>query len=429
MAKVTVIREPLVHIHKRGDDSMKRAILVRAITVILAFAVTLIFSAIITKKNPFELFGYIVDGCFGSKRRIWAVIEEIALLLLVSLAVAPAFKMQFWNIGADGQTLMGCLACAICIKYLGGKVDDALLIPLMLVSAIVAGAVWAVIPSIFKAKWNTNETLFTLMMNYIATQLVAFFVLFWFPSGQNDFHKFYGKWGSLPKIYNGTVLPLIIVALITGAVYVYMKYSKHGYELAVVGESQNTAKYVGMNVKKVIIRTLILSGAICGIAGFLLVSGINHTINTAIVDGRGFTAIIVAWLGKFNPLYMILTSFLVIFLKRGTTNLAVESGLTDSSLANIITGLFFLFIIGCEFFIRYKVVIKSKWLANFKKSISKLFGKHEKSTATATEITGTTEVVETAQTAETVETTETVETAEVATDGEQQPKQTEGGQE
>jgi len=146
---------------------------------------------------------------------------------------------------------------------------------------------------------------------------------------------------------------------LTIAMYVYLKYSKHGYEISVVGESQNTARYIGINVKKVIIRTMALSGALCGIAGFLLVAGTDHTINTGTVGGMGFTAIMVSWLAKFNPILMAVASFLIVFLERGAGEIATAFQLNES-VSDILTGIILFFIIGCEFFVRYKVVFRSK---------------------------------------------------------------------
>ena len=141
--------------------------------------------------------------------------------------------------------------------------------------------------------------------------------------------------------------------------YIYLKYSKHGYELTVVGESENTARYIGLNVKKVIMRTMLLSGAVCGIAGLLLVGGTNHTITTTTAGGRGFTAIMVSWLAKFNPIYMILTAFLIAFLEVGSGSISTVFGLNES-FADIITGIILFFIIGCEFFINYKLHFRSR---------------------------------------------------------------------
>ncbi len=161
--------------------------------------------------------------------------------------------------------------------------------------------------------------------------------------------------GWLPTLgSNEYLLNIIIVLLLTVLMFVYLKYSKHGYEISVVGESENTARYIGLNVKKVIIRTMLLSGGICGIAGLLLVGGTNHTISTTIANNRGFTAIMVSWLAKFNPINMILTSFLLVFLEKGASEISTVFGL-NQSFSDILTGIILFFIIGSEFFINYQL--------------------------------------------------------------------------
>ena len=150
------------------------------------------------------------------------------------------------------------------------------------------------------------------------------------------------------------LLNIIVVAVLTVFMFIYMKYSKHGYEISVVGESVRTARYVGIKVEKVIIRTMVLSGALCGLTGLLLVSGTDHTLTTTITGGRGFTAVMVAWLAKFNPIWMILTSFLLVFLDKGAGDISTKFGL-NKSFSDILTGIILFFIIGSEFFINYRI--------------------------------------------------------------------------
>ena len=245
----------------------------------------------------------------------------------------------------------------VCMFNIGDRLPNALLILIMLVASILGGIIWGLIPAVFKAKWNTNESLFTLMMNYIAIQLVSFAIMVWVPSGSSVMGLVNASTnaGWLPDLFGQKYLiNILIVAFLTVAMFIYLRSSKHGYELAVVGESENTARYIGIDVKKVIIRTMILSGAICGLAGFLLVSGTNHTISKDLAGGNGFTAIMVSWLAKFNPIYMILTSFLLAFLERGANEIATVFGL-DQAFSDILTGIILFFIIGSEFFINYQL--------------------------------------------------------------------------
>lgn len=355
------LHEPLFHITKRAALPWWKAWLIRAAAIFAALILSSIIIVMVVGENPFKIFASIIDGNFGTSYKFWTMMENIALLLCVALAVTPAFKMKFWNIGAEGQVLIGSLAATACIMYLGGSVSDTLLVIFMIAAAIIAGIIWAVIPAIFKAFFNTNETLFTLMMNYIAMNLVVLFINIWVTSGSGVLGVL--EKGHFPVIGgNKSLLTVIVVGVITALMFVYLKFTKHGYEISVVGDSLNTAKYSGMNVKKIIIRTLILSGAVCGVVGALLVGSVHHTLNSSLADGRGFTAIIVSWLAKFNPLYMILTSFLVVFFQRGANQLASDfyASRVTEDFGDIIVGIIFFFIIGCEFFIRYIVKFRKK---------------------------------------------------------------------
>lgn len=354
------VREPRFHIVKRDVTDKKTPYIVRAIAVASAFIICTILTVLLVDTNPFEYIGLMLSGSFGTFRKILNLLQKLAILLCISLALAPAFKMRFWNTGAEGQVLIGGLACAACMICLGG-IPDALLIPIMAVAAIVAGAIWAVIPAIFKAHFGTNETLFTLMMNYVAMQLIAYFSTIWEnPKGSGHIGVILS--GRFPKLFGQHyILNIIIVILVTAAMHVYLKYSKQGYEIDVVGQSENTARYIGIDVKKVIIRTMAISGAVCGIAGLLLVGGTDHTITPQTAGGQGFTAIMVTWLAKFNPIYMIMTAFLVVFLETGASE--VVSKFSDSlngSYADILTGIVLFFIIGSEFFLRYQIKMNKK---------------------------------------------------------------------
>ncbi len=354
---------PLFHIARRKSLPWYRAWGIRAIAIIAALILDAVITTIVTGLNPFQVYGAIFRGSFGTARKFWVLLQNIAILLCVSIAVTPAYRMRFWNVGGEGQILVGALGCAITMILIGDKLPNAVLIPLLFVVSCISGAVWGVIPALFKAKWNTNETLFTLMMNYVATQLVAYFIIvFEVPkgAGQIGIINQSTEAGWLPMIgTNRYLLNIIIVALLTVAIFIYMRYSKHGYEISVVGESERTARYVGIKVGKVIIRTMALSGALCGLAGFLLVSGTNHTITTSIAGGRGFTAVMVAWLAKFNPFAMILTSFLIVFMERGAGEISTSFGL-NPSYADIITGIILFFVIACEFFINYQLVFNRR---------------------------------------------------------------------
>ncbi len=350
-------REPLVHITKRNDMAKWKAWLIRAVAVVIALLIGATITGILSGASGFiYFFRDLFLGVFGTSRRILNFFQDTAIMLVIALALAPAFKMKYWNIGAEGQVLMGGLACVVCIQYLGGTIDDSWLILIMFFAAIAFSVAWTIIPAIFKAQFNTNETLFTLMMNYVAMQLVAICIYIWVPDGSATLGAL--SYGRFPNLFGQRYIINIIVAFVAMVIlFVYFRSSKHGYELSVVGESTKTAKYVGINVKKVIIRTMVLSGVLCGLAGLLLVGGTDYSITTSTVDNRGFTAILVAWLGKFSPFVMGGTSMLYVFIDRGTSYVRTTLGL-GGSYPDLITGIFFLLVIACEFFINYQIQFK-----------------------------------------------------------------------
>ena len=356
-------QEPFLHITRRKEMVWQRRWVIRIISIVIALLVCAVITTAATGLNPVDVYGTMLNGAFGTSRKIWILLKEVAILLAVSLALAPAFRMKFWNLGGEGQMLVGALATSACMIYLENRVPSGLLIVISLIAAVAAGAVWAMIPAYFKARSNTNETLFTLMMNYVAIQLVAFFIIIWeVPkgSGKVGIINQDSQAGWLPVIGGKDyLLDILVVILLTVFIYLFMKYSKHGYELTVVGESRNTARYVGIKVKRVIIRTLFLSGAICGLTGFLLVAGTDHTITTTLAGGRGFLGVMVAWLAQFNAFAMALVSLLLSILTRGASEISTIYQL-NQSFGDILTGIIIFFIIGSEFFINYQVHFRKK---------------------------------------------------------------------
>ena len=358
MDKKNKVREPLFHVAKRGSMPLWNSLAIRIGTIIFAVLLCGLLVAVVMDRNPADFYSALFKGSFGSSRKVWKLAKDIAVLLCISLAVTPAFRMKFWNIGAEGQVLMGALASVACMYYLKDTVPTPLLILFMFVASVAAGIVWSLIPALFKVKWNTNETLFTLMMNYVATYTVAFFLIKWTPDGSSSLGAL--PYGHLPQLMDNEYLLLIIVVLLlTAGMYIYLNFSKHGYEISVVGESENTARYIGINVKKVVIRTMIVSGAVCGLAGFLIVGALDHSVTINTVGGLGFTAIMVSWLAKFNPITMVGTTFIITFLDQGASQVSQNFNISDA-FPKVVVGIILFFIIGCEFFINYKVVRCSK---------------------------------------------------------------------
>ncbi|HML68663.1 MAG TPA: ABC transporter permease [Clostridia bacterium] len=356
--KAIVHHEPLVRMSKRDGVPLWKSLGIRLIGLTLALVVCAVIIYALTKLNPLKVYAAMIKGAFGTNKRMWVTIRDIMMLLCIAVGLAPAFKMRFWNIGAEGQVLAGGIVSAACMIYLGKSMSTLPLLLLMFALSIIAGGIWGTIPAIFKARWNANETLFTLMMNYIAIQLTSFFVAKWenpFGSNTVGIINTTTKSGWFPPLFGQMyALNVIIVLTIAVLMYLYLRYSKQGYEIAVVGESENTARYAAINVKNVVIRTMAISGAICGIAGFIAVAGASHTISTSTAGGQGFTAIIVAWLAQFNTFIMIAISSLLVFLEKGAIEIASQFDLNDF-VSEMITGIILFFILGSEFFINYKV--------------------------------------------------------------------------
>ncbi len=354
--------EKLFHVVKRDDLPWWKTWSIRVATILLGLLLVGLFCMLVTGESFGKTYDIMFRGVFGMlfKGRttmLWKYLQEIAMLLCLALALTPAFKMKFWNCGAEGQALMGGLACMICMLEFGEKLSTPLLFTVIAVSSILAGAVWGLIPAIFKALFNTNETLFTLMMNYVATQIIAYYVYIK-GGGSNVINPV--KTGAFPSVgANDYFVNIVVVAAITVLMFIYLKYSKQGYEISVVGESQNTARYIGINVKKVILRTMILSGALCGVTGMLLVAGKDHSINVNSVGGQGFTAILMSWLGQFNPFIMAVMTAIVVFLRIGVAKVA-DTALLNSAFSEIMIGIVILMLVGCEFFIRYSIKFKHK---------------------------------------------------------------------
>lgn len=359
-------KEPLIRIVKKEGVSGKKALLIRLIGLLLALVVSGILIFIIVKVNPLKVYATMWSGAFGSSKRIWVTTRDVMTLLCISVGLAPAFAMRFWNVGAEGQILVGGLTTVACMKYFGGMPTGVLFL-VMIGASLLAGALWGFFPGFFKAHWNTNETLFTLMMNYIAIQITSYFVAVWEnPPGSNSVGvvNMETKTGWLPSMFSSVPNKdfgwnVVIVMVVVIAMYIYLKYSKHGYEISVVGDSVNTARYAGIRVNRVYIRTMALSGAICGLAGFVAVSGASHTISTQTAGGRGFTAIIVAWLAKFNTITMIAISVLIVFLEKGASQIASAFEINEY-VSNIITGIILFFLLGSEFFINYSFKFRKK---------------------------------------------------------------------
>jgi simple sugar transport system permease protein len=352
-------KEPLFHVVKKAELSYGKTLLLSLIAILIAIIAGGIFILAIG-QNPLEIYASIVQGAWRSKIAAKGTIKIAIPLLIAALGITPAFQMKFWNIGAEGQIIMGGIF-ATYFALFWSELPHGVLLLLMFVGGAVGGGLWGLIPAYFKTKFGTNETLFTLMLNYIALYTIKFLTEGpWRDPESSGFPKIASfvenaRLDQLLGVHAGWLIGLLLVVFI----FIYLKFTKRGYEISVVGESTNTARYAGMNVKKIVMRTMFLSGAICGIAGMSQVSGAAYTLGDGVAGGVGFTAIIVAWLAKLNPIIILIVTVLFAMLDKGCSVMQSAFGLS-AAVSSVLQGIILFFILGADFFTRYRFVFRSR---------------------------------------------------------------------
>jgi ABC-type uncharacterized transport system permease subunit len=344
----------MFRIAKRENIAKKKALIFRLSGIFGAIIVTSVI-IMFMGHNPLQVLFYMMKGGFASKIRIENTIVIAIPLAITAIGISIAFRLKFWNIGGEGQIMMGAVAATyVALNY--GHLPRLLLLLIMFVVAFIFGGLWAAIPALFKVKFGTNETLFTLMMNYIALGLVGYlqYTAWKDPNGKGfPIIAKFEQSGYLPEvlgIHIGWILAIVLAVLI----YFLIHKTKRGYEINVVGGSINTARYAGMNVKKIVVLSMLLSGGICGIAGMIQVAGVSHTLNVNTSGGVGFTAIIIAWLSKLNEGIIILVAILFAGMVQGGTFIQAAFQI-PASVAQILQGIILLFVLGSEFFVQYTV--------------------------------------------------------------------------
>lgn len=354
-----VHQEPLVRIAKRDSMPRGKAWGVRGLSLLLALAAGGLL-VLVLGHNPLAVYGDLVKGALFTKVALRETVKITIPLLGTALAIAPAFKMKFWNIGAEGQIMAGAIASTYFALFWADRLPRAALLMVMALAAIAAGALWGLLPAVFKAKWGTNETLFTLMLNYIILGVEKYFQNGPWKAPTSSFPKIamFAPAAQLPKVF-GVHIGWIIVLAATVLMFFYLRYSKQGYEIYVVGESEATARYAGMNVPKIIMRTMLLSGGLAGLMGFLTVSGADGTLTENTAGGVGFTAITVAWLAKLNPFAMVAIAFCLAILQKGSNTIQTNFKIPASA-SEVLTGILLFFMLGCEFFINYRLIFRGK---------------------------------------------------------------------
>ena len=352
-------KEPLFRMVKRDAMSQRQAWTIRGVAFLLALATGGII-ILLLGHNPFAVYASMVKGSWGSPTVIKETIKISVPLLITAIGISFAFKMKFWNIGAEGQILVGAVAAGAFGLFTAHIFPKLPLVLLMMLASIVAGGLYGLLPAVCKAKWGTNETLFTLMLNYIALAFIKYLMNGPWKAPGSSFPKIamLVPGARLTKVFGvhwGWIFALVLVVLS----YLYFNKTKQGYEIAVVGESNNTARYAGINVGKVFRRTMFLSGALCGLVGMFQFAGADYTITEGTAGGVGFTAITVAWLAKMNPFGMLIVSVFIAMLERGSNTIQTYFKIPASA-SDLLIGIILFFMLGCEFFITYRLIFRGK---------------------------------------------------------------------
>ena len=342
--------------------------LVSLVTVLLSLLLALVVGGILlkaVKADPLQTYKAMALGAFGSKYSLSETLVKAIPLMLCGLAVSVAFRMQFWNIGAEGQLAMGGIAAAGVALFLPPRAPNLpswLLLSLITIAGFAAGALWALIPALLKAHVHVNEIITTLMLNYVAILLVEY--LFYGPWKDPKGYGFPGTAEFAPAAWlprlPGTRVHLGLLFALAAATFIWIVLSrtKWGYEIRVVGENPRAAIYAGINVVRNVLLVMWLSGGLAGLAGVAEVTGIAHRLTKGLTVGYGFTAIIVAWLAKLNPWSVLLVAFLLAALLVGGDQIQITMGL-PASVALILQGAILFFMLGGEMFKQYHVIIES----------------------------------------------------------------------
>lgn len=350
----------MIRFIKRAEISKSKSTFIRLTSIILALLLFAVFIYAITGQNPLDVYISMIKGAFGSRYRFNEVVIKAVPLIIASLGIAVAFKMKFWNIGAEGQIVMGAFAASfVALRF--QNLPKPVLLALMAFAGVLGGGIWALIPAFFKAQWKTNETIITLMLNYVALKFVTYLQYGpWKDPKATGFPKIpnFVDAAILPKllgIHIGWVIAIILVIVM----YIFMNHSKLGYEVAVIGESEKTAQYAGMDIKKTIITAILLSGGLCGLTGMIQASAVSNTLSVEVSGGLGYTAIITTWLSGLSAPFIVIASFLFAALLQGGAFIQTAFNI-PASMAQMLQGIILFFVLGSEFFIQYRPITQRK---------------------------------------------------------------------
>lgn len=333
---------------------MKKRLLVRVGAILTAF-VFAGFLLLFLGHNPLNVYASMLSGGLGSGYRLRETITRMIPLAVTALGIGLSFRMKFWNIGGEGQIMMGAFAATF-FGLFTPFIPRVLLIPLMGLAALVAGGLWALIPAWLKVRYSTNETILTLMLNYVALKWITFLqYVAWRDETAFGYPKIPNlvKNAQLPKLF-GIHIGWILLPLLAIGLQWFISYTKKGYEIRVIGENELTARYAGIQTRKVVLGTLFFSGGICGLVGMMQVAGVNMTMSIDVSGGVGYTAIIIAWLAQLNSVVILLVSALFAIMVEGGSYIQTVYHIPQAA-ASLLQGLILFFVLGSEFFIKYRI--------------------------------------------------------------------------
>ena len=356
-----------LHLVRRTGNTLKRRILYYLVAVLISLGI----GAILLISLGIDPLAYYKDilsiGLIGNKypfKIIEGFLKIFVPLLMVSLALALSFKMKFWNIGGEGEFLIGAM-CAAAVAFNCGDMPRPIVILLMCLAAIISSGVIGLLVAFLKCRFGTNETLITLMINYIVLYVVKFFGetkapwnFFLKKDSERPLFEQFPENATMPGIKIGSfnlLYSVIFTLILTVIIYVYLKYTKQGYEIAVVGDSINTARYAGIKVNKVILRTMFLSASLIGLAGAFSASA-SSTISSSMTNSVGWTGIVVAWLSKLSIPGILITGFLISILQYGCQAASLAFPAIDRNFADLLQGIILISVLVSDFLVTFKIV-------------------------------------------------------------------------
>ena len=361
------------HIVKRDNCPLWQ----KALFYVAAIVAALLLGAVVLLAigvNPIAYYTRMFTmGTIGNKiayKTYINYLKDFVPLTLTAVGLSLAFKMRFWNIGGEGQFIMGALASSAVAILLGETLPSAVVLVLMCLAAMVAAGLYGLVVAALKVRFGTNETLLTLMFNYIALYILKFLMetktswnFFLNPNELRPVPQSHPAGARFPTIPMGGKFQLNICVIFTVAIgviiYLYLKRTKQGYEIAVVGDSAETARYAGMKVNAIVLRTVFLSACLIGLAAAFKMGTVG-TLSTAITNDVGWTGIIVAWLAQLNTGVIFVVSALITLLHQGSTIASVRFAEVNSSFANMLQGFLLFLVLAADFMIRFKLVRTKK---------------------------------------------------------------------